>query len=89
MKYSDSIVLTVSGTVSTMRLFISFSSLAAISSVTVRKYFFTISISPALIYTIISINIFKYYNLLYDTMNDTVTLKTLKKYLTGRSILIP
>ena len=89
MKYSDKIALTVSGTVSTMRFFISFSSLAAISSVTVRKYFFTKSISPVLVYTLISINIFKYYSLLYNTMSDIMTLKALKKYLIPRSIVIP
>ena len=87
MKYSDSIALTVSGTVSTMRFFISFSSLAAIPSVTVRKYFFTTSISPVPIYDTISINIFKYYAFLYNTMSNIATLKALKKYLVPRSIL--
>ena len=87
MKYSDSIALTVSGTVSTMRFFISFSSLAAIPSVTVRKYFFTTSISPVPIYDAISINIFKYYTLLYNPMSNIATLKALKKYLVPRSIL--
>ena len=87
MKYSDSIALTVSGIVSTMRFFISFSSLAAIPSVTVRKYFFTTYISPVPIYDAISINIFKYYTLLYNTMSNIATLKALKKYLVPRSIL--
>lgn len=89
MKYSDNIALTVSGTVSTIRFFISFSSLVAISSVTVRKYFFTTSISPVSIYTVISINIFKYYNLLYNTMSGFMTFKALKAYLVPRSIMIP
>ena len=89
MKYSDKIALTVSGTVSIMRFFISFSSLTAISSVTVRKYFFATSISPVPIYYIISINIFKYYNLPYSTMNDKMTLNALKKYLVPRSMISP
>jgi hypothetical protein len=86
MKYSDKIALTVSGTVSTMRFFISFSSLVAISSVTVRKYFFTKSISPVLVYTLISINIFKYYNLLYNIMSNRMTFNALKAYLVPRSM---
>jgi len=89
MKYSDKIALTVSGTVSIIRFFISFSSLDAISSVTVRKYFFTTSISPVSIYTAISINIFKYYSLLYNTMSNRMTLKALKKYLVPRRMISP
>jgi len=89
MKYSDKIALTVSGTVSIMRFFISLSSLVDISSVTVRKYFFATSICPVPIYYIISINIFKYYNLPYSIMNDKMTLNALKKYLVPRSIMIP
>lgn len=88
MKYSDNIALTVSGTVSIMRFFISFSSLDAISSVTVRKYFFTTNISPVSIYDAISINIFKYCNLVYFTMINSVSIPT-KEYLAPRSILIP
>ena len=89
MKYSDKIALTVSGTVSIMRFFISFSSLVDISSVTVRKYFFATSICPVPIYDTISINIFKYYNLPYNTMNDKMTLNALKKYLVPRSMISP
>jgi len=89
MKYSDKIALTVSGTVSIMRFFISFSSLVDISSVTVRKYFFATSISPVPIYDAISINIFKYCDLPYNTMNDKITLNALKKYLVPRSIMTP
>ncbi len=89
MKYSDSIALTVSGTVSIIRFLISFSILVAISSVTVRKYFFTTSISPVSIHIIICINIFKYHNLLYYIMSDTITLKAIKDYLAPRNNVIP
>ena len=87
VRYSDSIALTVSGTVSIIRLFISFSSFAPISSVTVNKYFFAISFSTVSIYSIISINIFKYYILVYRIANY-MTSKTKKRHLSQRSVLV-
>src|SRR5574337_1704719 len=87
MKYSESIALTVSGTVSIMRLFISFSSFAPISSVTVNKYFFVISFSTVSIYSIISINIFKYYVLVYRIANH-MTSQTEKRHLAQGSVLV-
>jgi hypothetical protein len=71
-----------------MRLFISFSNFVPISSVTVNKYFFVMLFDTVSIYSIISINIFKYYVLVYGIVNY-MTFKTKKRHLSQRSVLIP